>query len=126
MDNNVKVVLVSAVTAVATMLATAALGIGKQPAQNVYMTDGTNIQQLTTAMNNKLDRITGVLSEAITNGTRKIRTEVIDQAKEAYRAEEARIKAEAAAAKRQALETRATVRQNPGATLFATSTAPVQ
>lgn len=121
MDNNVKVVLASAVTSVATMVAALSMGFGKQPAQNVYMTDGTNVQQLITAVNNKLDRVTGVLTDAITSGTKKIRTDILDQAKDAYRQEEARIKAEAAAAKKQAAEARAAVRHDPGATLFATS-----
>jgi len=121
MDNNVKVVLASAATALVTILATTALGFGKKQAQNVYMTDGTNVQELISAVNNKLDRVTGVLSDAITSGTRKIRTDILDQAKEAYRQEEARIKAEAAAAKKQAAEARAAVRHDPGATLFATN-----
>jgi len=121
MDNNVKVVLASAATALVTILATTALGFGKKQAQNVYMNDGTNVHDLISAVNTKLDSITGVLSEAITSGTKKIRTDILDRAKDAYRQEEARIKAEAAAAKKQAAEARAAVRHDPGATLFATS-----
>lgn len=124
MDNNVKVVLASAATALVTILATTALGFGKKQAQNVYMTDGTNVQELISAVNTKLDSVTGVLSEAITSGTKKIRTDILDRAKDAYRQEEARIKAEAAAAKKQAAEARAAVRHDPGATLFATSVSP--
>ena len=124
MDNNVKVVLSLAATALVTILATTALGFGKKQAQNVYMTDGTNVQELISAVNTKLDSVTGVLSEAITSGTKKIRTDILDRAKDVYRQEEARIKAEAAAAKKQAAEARAAVRHDPGATLFATSVAP--
>ena len=118
MSERVETVVMSVVTSAVTMLSGLAMGLGKQPAQNVYMTDGTNIQKLITAMNDKVDKITGVLSDAITNGTKKIRTDILDQAKDTYRQEEARIKAEAEAAKKLAAEKRDEVKSNPAATLF--------
>lgn len=118
MNNNLQTVLTSAVTAVTAIVASLSMGFGKQTAQNVYMTDGTNVQQLISAVNTKVDRVTAVLSEAITNGTKKIRTDIIDQAKDAYREEEAKINAEAKEAKKRAAEARSTVKQDPGSTLF--------
>ena len=122
---DLKTVLTSAVVSIAAIVAALAMGFGKNTARTVYMSDGTNVEQLITALDNKVDRVTGVLSEAITSGTKKIRTDILDQAKDAYRQTEAKIKAEARAAKRQAAEARAAVRRDPGATLFGASTSEV-
>lgn len=115
---DLKQVLIQTGISAATVLVAITMGFGKHTAQTVYTSDGVNVEQQITALNHKVDGVTGVLIDAINSGTKKVRTEVIDQAKEAYRMDTTRIKEEANTAKRIAEEARRRVRENPGGTLL--------
>ena len=88
MDNNVKVVLTSAVTSVAAMVAALTLGFGRTTTNHIHTSDGANLEVILKSVDDKfnavsesIDQLSDLAIDITNKGSKEIRTQVIATAK---------------------------------------------